>query len=253
MAKVPLRELTGYLDGLLQPERFDDYCPNGLQLEGGQEVSKIVSGVTASLKFMQEAVKLDADAILVHHGWFWNSEPRTVTGSRKRRIQFLLDNNISLIAYHLPLDYHSDYGNNVQLARVLDIEVTGALEPGPTGLGCTGRLAQSLSPEDLAAHIEQRLNRKPLIIGEGADKITTLGWCTGAAQHWMDWAIEKGVDAFMSGEVSEPNYHQAHEHGIYYIAAGHHATERYGVQALGQHLAEHFGIRHEFVNVENPV
>lgn len=253
VSKVSVQELVDYLDALMQPQLFADYCPNGLQVQGGREVAKVVTGVTASMQFIKEAANAKADAILVHHGWFWKNEPRTLVGVRMQRLQLLLQHGISLIGYHLPLDHHPELGNNAQLARVLELEITGALEPGSTGIGCAGRLRQPMSPQEFAQHIEARLQRKPLLLGSGEKTIETVGWCTGAAQHWMDWAIEQNLDAFISGEVSEQNFHQAHESGMYYYAAGHHATERYGVQALGEQLASHFGVQHQFIDVDNPV
>ncbi len=252
-ASVTLRNLVAAADSLLSPGRFRDYCPNGLQVEGRPEVRHLVSGVTASMAFIEAAIAADADALLVHHGYFWKGEDAAITGMKRRRIAALLEAELSLLAYHLPLDAHPEYGNNAQLGRVLGLQHTGSLEPeNPEGIGCTGRLPQPMPVADFARLVEDRLGRKPLHIGDPAETIETIAWCTGAAQSFIDQAILAGVDAYLSGEVSEQTVHAARENGVHFLAAGHHATERYGPQATGEHLAKSLGIAHTFIDIDNP-
>lgn len=248
---MELKALVDYTRQLLQVERYADYCPNGLQLEGRASINKIVSGVTASMALLESAKNAGADAILVHHGYFWKNEDATIVGLKRNRIKFLLENNISLLAYHLPLDAHSELGNNVQLAKKLGLEVKSW--QGNQGLVGLGILPSAPSLKDFSKHVENQLQRKPLVIGDMNKSIKNVAWCTGGAQGYMQDAIDLGVDLFISGEVSEQTYHLAQESGVAYIAAGHHATERYGVQALGEHLAQHFGIKHEYIEIDNPV
>lgn len=248
---MELKALVDYTRQLLQVERYADYCPNGLQLEGGVSINKIVSGVTASMALLESAKKAGADAILVHHGYFWKNEDATIVGLKRNRIKFLLENNISLLAYHLPLDAHQELGNSAQLAQRLGLEVQSW--QGNQGLVGLGILPSGPSLKDFSKHIENKLQRTPLVIGDMNKSIKNVAWCTGGAQGYMQDAIDLGVDAFISGEVSEQTYHLAQESGVAYIAAGHHATERYGVQALGEHLAQHFGIKHEYIEIDNPV
>lgn len=256
-ANVDRDHILSYCNQLLQVNNFKDYCPNGLQIEGKAQIQKIVSGVTASQALLDAAIAAKADAILVHHGYFWRSEALTITGIRKRRIETVLKNNINLIAYHLPLDAHRQLGNNAQLAKVLDIDIEGIVDRGAAkNILFYGQLEQACDVDTLAAHITERLNRAPLTLGrfdQAKQKIKRLAWCTGAAQHYLQEAAELGVDAFISGEVSENTTHIANELGIHYFAAGHHATERYGVQALGEHLAAEFGLEHQFIDLNNPV
>ncbi|MGD8546763.1 MAG: Nif3-like dinuclear metal center hexameric protein [Thiohalophilus sp.] len=250
---VHLRDLVRYLDDLLEADRFADYCPNGLQVEGAATVSKLVSGVTASQALIDAAIESGADAILVHHGYFWKGESAPVVGLKKRRLTSLLHHEISLLAYHLPLDAHPVYGNNVQLARVLGFNVEGSFGPASNpGIGLYGSLAEPLQAGELAALIGQRLARPPLHIGQPGEAVRTLAWCTGAAQGFIEEAAQLGVDAYLTGEVSEQTVHVARESGLHFYAAGHHATERYGARALGEHLAAHFGIEQEFIDIDNP-
>ena len=247
-------ELLAYLDETLEPGRFQDYCPNGLQVAGKQEISTVISGVTASEAFLQAAIEADADAVLVHHGYFWRGEDQRVTGMKQRRLKLLLENDINLIAYHLPLDAHPLLGNNAQLAKILGLEMDGRMSgTGEPAIGVCGCLPAPRSLSDFADHIELKLNRKPLVVKGHERPINTVGWCTGAAQGFLQQAAELGLDAFISGEISEPTFHTAKELGINYIAAGHHATERYGVQAVGEALAQRFNIRHHFIDIDNPV
>lgn len=250
---VHLKDLVRYLDDLLEVERFGDYCPNGLQVEGAATVGRLVCGVTASQALIDAAIEQDADALLVHHGYFWKGEAAPVVGIKKRRIARLLEHDISLLAYHLPLDAHPVYGNNVQLAQVLGLEVEGSFGPsGNPDIGLYGRLAEPLSGEALAGQIATRLGRTPLHVGDTGGPVRSLAWCTGGAQGLIEQAVRLGVDAYLTGEVSEQTVHLARENGIHFYAAGHHATERYGVRALGEHLGGHFGLAQQFIDIDNP-
>ncbi|PIE24009.1 MAG: Nif3-like dinuclear metal center hexameric protein [Neptuniibacter caesariensis] len=250
---VKLSEIMHYLNQRLTPEQFRDYCPNGLQVEGKPEVSILVSGVTASQALIDKAIELQADAILVHHGYFWKGEDSCITGIKKKRIKALLDNNISLIAYHLPLDAHPELGNNAQLAKKLGISVTGGLEPeNPRSIGNIGVLDKPMSAQAFSCRINSALQRKPLLVEGGEHEIKRIAWCTGGAQGYIEQAIALGVDAYVSGEISEQTVHSARENGIHYFAAGHHATERYGAEAVGNELMLHFNLKHQFVDIDNP-
>lgn len=246
-----LTEIVHYTDTLLQSSSFKDYCPNGLQVEGRQSVKRIVSGVTASQALLDVAVQKEADMVLVHHGYFWQGEPTTITGMRRRRIATLLQHDMSLLAYHLPLDAHAEFGNNAGLAQQLQLSIDAPLNA--EGIGNIGHLEQPMRAEDFVRHVEVCLARKPMLIAAGDRDIKTIAWCTGAAQNYMEQAIDAGVDAYLSGEISEQTVHLARESGIHYIAAGHHATERYGVQLLGAEIAKKFDLEHEFVDIDNPV
>jgi len=249
-----LDELVRHCDALLDVAAYQDYCPNGLQVEGKQEVRRIVSGVTASQALIDEALTLEADLLLVHHGYFWKGEAAPITGIKQRRIKTLLENNISLLAYHLPLDGHATLGNNARLAALWGFEVAGRFGAGPDGgLGMYARLDRPLSLNELAETIAAPLGREPLVIAGGEHPVQCIGWCSGAAQGFIDEAAALGLDAFVSGEIAEPTVHSARELGIHYLAAGHHATERYGVQALGKHLSDYFSLENCFVDIPNPV
>ncbi len=248
---VKINELAHYTQQLMQVESFKDYCPNGLQVEGRAEIRKIVTGVTASMALLEAAHRADADLILVHHGYFWRNEDARIIGIKRNRIAFLLKHDLNLMAYHLPLDAHPEFGNNVQLGKVLGILPINYV--GEFNLVAYGELNQVSTLGDFAALVEKCLQRTPLVIGNPQQLIKKVAWCTGAAQGYIDSAIELGADVFISGEISEQTTHQALETGVSYIAAGHHATERYGIQALGEHLAEKFNLLHEFVDVKNPV
>ena len=249
---IALTELVAAADELLQPQCFSDYCPNGLQVAGRDTVTRVVSGVTASQALIDAAVERGADAIIVHHGYFWRGEDPCVVGMKKRRLATLLAHDISLIAYHLPLDAHPELGNNAQLAKILGIEVEGGMDSSPRPVGNIGRLPQPMSARDFATHVGAVLGREPLLEVVGDHPIRSIAWCTGGAQSYIDKAAALGGDAYLSGEVSEPTIHSARELGVHYIAAGHHATERYGAPALAGHLAERFGLQHEFVDIDNP-
>jgi dinuclear metal center YbgI/SA1388 family protein len=247
-----LSELLGVTDTLLSPERFQDYCPNGLQVEGKPRIQRLISGVTASLALLEAARDRGADAILVHHGYFWKGEAPIVTGMKRKRLQLLLQHDISLIAYHLPLDAHPELGNNAQFAKRLDIEITGGLQPTANPIGNIGRLREAISLQAFAEKIAQRLTRAPQFIAGGDHPIGSVAWCTGAAQNYIEQAAALGADAFISGEISEQTVHSARELGIHFIAAGHHASERYGVRALGDYLANRLQIEHDFIDIDNP-
>ncbi len=250
-------ELLKALDGLLQPERFKDYGPNGLQVEGKLRIRKIVSGVTASRALIEAAVEAQADAIFVHHGLFWRGQDGRVTGWMKQRLALLLAHDINLFAYHLPLDAHAELGNNAQLGRMLGL---AALE-GPAGrfgeqaLGFIGGRTDGRSfakPQSLANHIEKVLKRPVALVHHRDNAINRIAWCTGGAQSYFEAAIAAGADAFITGEISEPQAHYARESGVAYLACGHHATERYGAPAVAGYVAEKFGITHEFIDIDNP-
>ena len=241
-------DLSNYLNQLLQPERFSDYCPNGLQVEGKHKVNKVVTGVTASMDLLEAAQAANADAILVHHGYFWRGESLPITGIKKHRIQFLLQHEINLIAYHLPLDAHRDLGNNVMLAKQLGLKVNAWAD-----MLALLELDKPQTLKSFAELIEEKLNRIPLVIGDLSRPIKRIALCTGAAQGYIEQAVAANVDVYISGEISEQTVHTARETGMSYISAGHHATERYGIQALGEHLAQKFGLVHEFIDCENPV
>ena len=243
--------LNDYLNTLLQPERFSDYCPNGLQVEGKQEINKIVTGVTASMALLQAAHKANADAVLVHHGYFWRGEALPIIGIKKRRIQFLLQHDINLFAYHLPLDAHAELGNNVMLAKRLGLTVTG--RAGDKDMLLLAELNQPQTLQALVETIARKLQRTPQVIGELSQPIKRIALCTGAAQGYIEQAVEAGADVYISGEISEQTVHVARESGMSYISAGHHATERYGIQALGAHLAQKFDLQHQFIDIDNPV
>lgn len=244
-------ELARYLDETLETTRFRDYCPNGLQVEGRPEVRRVVAGVTASRALIEAAVARHADALLVHHGWFWKGEDGRITGLRRQRIGALLAHDVNLFAYHLPLDAHPALGNNAQLAARLGWTPEGRF--GEQDIGWFGRVAAPTTAGELAARIAAGLGREPLLIGDAGRPVTRIGWCSGGAQGWFEQAIALGVDAYVSGEISEQTVHLARESGVAYLAAGHHATERGGVAALAAHLAERFGLECEFVDIDNPV
>ncbi len=240
---------------LMLDRPISDYCPNGLQVEGCSTVNKIVSGVTASQALIDEAVARGADLLLVHHGYFWKGEAQPIVGIKKNRIRSLLSNDVSLLAYHLPLDVHPELGNNVQLAIRLGITVDGPLDPeAKPSIGLVGHFETPLTLQQLSDLIEVKLGREPMIIsGTNGVTIRRVGLCTGGAQGYIEKAVAAQVDAYISGEISEPTVHVARESGVSYVAAGHHATERYGVMALGERLAQVFGLEHEFVDIDNPV
>ena len=242
-------ELIRYCDELLQAKLFKDYCPNGLQVEGQETVSRIVSGVTASQALIDCAIEQQADLLLVHHGFFWKGEAPELTGIKKTRLKSLLLNDINLLAYHLPLDAHKTLGNNIQLAEKLGLELEQYFADNDIAL--LGRINEQTGAA-FGQRIADVLNREPLHVAVDRP-VRRVALCTGAAQGYIEQAVTMGADAFISGEISENTWHMARENNIHYYAAGHHATERYGVQALGQHLAERFQLQHEFIDINNPV
>lgn len=251
-------ELERWMDTLLDSHSISDYCPNGRQLAGKPKVGKIVSGVTASLALLEAAIEHQADAILVHHGWFWKNEDPRLIGSKGKRAALALKHGINIYGYHLPLDMHPSLGNNAQLAQIMGWEAKRdankqPLTCGPNDLIWLGHCGQNKTLKQLQDDIANILKRQPLVIGNADQTLDTIAWCTGAAQGMMQDAIDAGAQAFITGEASEPNYHLANETGTAFIAAGHHATERYGVKALGEAVAQHFGIETVFIDLDNPI
>lgn len=245
-----LSELANYIGSLLEVDRFRDYCPNGVQVEGKSEVRRIATGVTASQRLLEAAAEWGADALLVHHGYFWRSENAAITGMKKRRIAHLLKHDMSLLVYHLPLDAHPTLGNNAELGRRLGFRETGRF--GDQDIACVGETGRVFTLLQFVQHVAGVLKRVPQAIGDENRAIRRVAWCTGAAQDMFQSAAALGVDAFVTGEISEPCMHIADETGVAFIAAGHHATERYGIQALGAHLSENLKIEHRFFDIDNP-
>lgn len=246
-------ELEQLLNKTLNADKISDYAPNGLQVEGKSEVKKIITGVTASQALIDYAVQQKADALLVHHGYFWKSENPCIRGMKGKRIKTLLVNDINLYGYHLPLDVHSELGNNAQLADLLCIDNLNPLEKNTPSIPIWGELINPVTAEAFAERIERVLHRKPLIcIENGPHLIRKIGICTGGGQGYIDLAAAQGCDAFITGEVSEQTIHSAREQGIHFFAAGHHATERYGIKALGEWLAREYGFEVEFKDIDNP-
>jgi len=247
-------EILKVLKTLLRPEQFRDYCPNGMQVEGKEQVQRVVTGVTACQALIDRAIEEKADLLLVHHGYFWKGESESISGIKKKRVEALLKHNISLLAYHLPLDVHPEYGNNAALGRLLGFKATGDLgKQNNNSIGLTGELETPLSGSEFVSLLEQRLGRQPLHIEGEAKPIRTVAWCTGAAQNFIELAQQAGVDAYVTGEASEQTVHFARETGMHFFAAGHHATERYGVQAVADYLASKLDIEHQFIDIDNPV
>ena len=247
------QDLLSAFDKLLQPARFQDYGPNGLQVEGRAGISKIVSGVTASRALIEAAIAAEADAIFVHHGLFWRGQNGCVTGWMKQRLALLLAHDINLFAYHLPLDAHAELGNNAQLGMKLGLKATSRF--GEQDLGFLGVRADSGSFSralELSKHIENVLNRPVALVGGAETAIKNIAWCTGGAQGYFEAAIAAGADAFITGEISEPQAHYAREMGVAFLACGHHASERYGAPAVAGHVAAQFGLAHEFIDIDNP-
>ena len=248
-------ELERYLIDLLKPQQIKDFTPNGLQIQGSKSINKVITGVTASKALIDRAVAEQADAILVHHGYFWKNESYVIRGMKHDRIKALLVNDINLFAYHLPLDIHPTLGNNAQLAKLFGIEDVEPLEIGNAlSVAMQGRFEQSCSGEEFTQLINSTLERDCLHIPAPSNKlIKTIAWCSGGGQGYIELAAEQGIDAFLTGEVSEQTTHIAHEMDIHFFAAGHHATERYGVKALGEHLAKKYRLEVIFIDIDNPV
>ena len=250
-------ELLASLDALLQPERFKDYCHNGLQVEGRLPVRTLVSGVTASLALIEAAIDAKADAILVHHGLFWRGFDGRIGGWMRQRLGLLLQHNTNLFAYHLPLDAHPQWGNNAQLGQRLGLVALEGLAGrfGEQSLGCLGEAESGRSFDseaDLARHVEKVLNRPVTLVNTARKAIKKIAWCSGGAQGYFEAAIAAGADAFITGEISEPQAHIARESGVAYLACGHHATERYGAPAVAAHVAAQLGLAHQFIDIDNP-
>lgn len=250
---VQRQTLINYLDQLLQPDQFQDYAPNGLQIEGSKLVQRVVTGVTASQALIERAIDLKADALLVHHGYFWRNEASPLVGIKKRRIKALMDHDINLLAYHLPLDCHSELGNNAQLGKLMGWVTQAHMQSsGVTGLGLYATLPKPHSGFEVQQHLTRVLGREALHIDIPSKPIKRIGWCTGGAQGMIEQAVALGLDAYVSGEISESTVHVARENGVHYFAAGHHATECYGVMAMALHLQQELGLDCEFVDVPNP-
>ncbi|QUM84976.1 MULTISPECIES: Nif3-like dinuclear metal center hexameric protein [unclassified Moritella] len=253
MASLNNKKLENILTDFMQPHRVRDFTVNGMQVQGKDTVTKVITGVTASQALIDAAVEQQADAILVHHGYFWKNESPAITGIKYNRIKTLIKHDINLYAYHLPLDIHPELGNNVELAKLLGITVRRGLEPwDKASVALVGKFEDEISTEELTQRIETQLNRAPLVVDAGKP-IKSVAWCTGGGQSYIELAIEQGIDAFISGEASEQTIHLAREAGISFFAAGHHATERYGVKALGEWLAEEKGLDVTFIDIDNPV
>ncbi len=253
---IDRQHLLQTFDALLQPERFRDYGPNGLQVEGAAQVRKIVSGVTASRALIEAAIAVQADTIFVHHGLFWRGQDGRVTGWMKQRLALLLAHDINLFAYHLPLDAHPELGNNAQLGLALGLSASARF--GEQDLGFIGARtgdqgeASFSSASVLALHVEKVLNRPVTLVNKTQAAIKKIAWCTGGAQSYFEAAIAAGADAFITGEISEPQAHLARECGVAFIACGHHASERYGAPAVAAHVAAQLGLAHEFIEIDNP-
>jgi dinuclear metal center YbgI/SA1388 family protein len=238
------------LQTLLQPQAFEDYGPNGLQVQGTPEVRRIASGVTASLAFIDAAIAVGCDTLIVHHGLFWRGQDGRLVGWLRERVARLLAHDINLFAYHLPLDAHPEFGNNAQLGRRLGLEADARF--GRQGLGFIGPAGGYRSAAALAEAASERLGRAPMLLPGDGRPLRRVAWCTGGAQGWFEEAIAAGADAYLTGEISEPQAHLARETGVAFIACGHHATERYGAPAVGAYVADRFGVEHRFIDIDNP-
>ena len=246
-------ELSMALDAELCVERFKDYCPNGLQVEGKAEIAVLVSGVTACQALLDRAVALQADAILVHHGYFWRGEDQRLVGMRARRIKTLLTADINLFAYHLPLDCHPTLGNNAGLGQAMGLTGFGSINPNDKSHPVfQGSFVKAQTLTQIAEGLRGELQREVIMVGSGDTAVTSVVWCTGGGQNYSDEAADAGADLFVTGEISEQTVHVARERGIAFIAAGHHATERYGVRRLGSWIADHYGVQHHFIDIDSP-
>lgn len=246
-------QLAAFLQQTLQSDKIKDYCPNGIQVEGKNEIRRIVTGVTASQALIDAAISQQADAIIVHHGYFWKSEAPQITGMKKRRLQALLQHDISLFAYHLPLDVHPKLGNNAQLGILLQAKhIQPVPTAEPTGVLMLGHFNAAQSLTQVAHLLEQQLHRNVLQHDAGIGDITTVAWCSGGGQGYIEQAAAAGAQLFITGEVSEQTIHISREMGIHFIAAGHHATERYGIKALGEYIAQQCDVEVQFIDIDNP-
>ena len=246
-------ELSMALDAELCVERFKDYCPNGLQVEGKAEIAVLVSGVTACQALLDRAVALQADAILVHHGYFWRGEDQRLVGMRARRIKTLLTADINLCAYHVPLDCHPTLGNNAGLGQAMGLTEFGSINPNDKSHPVfQGSFVKAQTLTQIAEGLRGELQREVIMVGSGDTAVTSVVWCTGGGQNYIDEAADAGADLFVTGEISEQTVHVARERGIAFIAAGHHATERYGVRRLGSWIADHYRVQHHFIDIDSP-
>ncbi len=246
-----INDIEKRLQQLLRPEAFKDYGPNGLQVEGGRPVRHLVSGVTASLAFIEAAIAAGADALLVHHGLFWRGQDGRLTGWLAARVRRLMAADVSLLAYHLPLDAHPELGNNAQLGLRLGLQADARF--GEQMLGFIGPAAGGARALDgLVASAQGALGRAPVVVPGDGRPLRRLAWCTGGAQGYFEDAVAAGADAYITGEISEPQAHLARETGVAFLACGHHATERYGAPAVGAHVAALLGIQHTFIEIDNP-
>ncbi|SEL07844.1 dinuclear metal center protein, YbgI/SA1388 family [Colwellia chukchiensis] len=247
-------EFESYLNTLLKPEQIKDFCPNGLQVQGSAVIKKVITGVTATQALIEQAIAEKADALVVHHGFFWKNESYVIRGMKHNRIKALLTNNINLFAYHLPLDIHPSLGNNAQLAKLFSIDNVAPLEVGnELSVAVRGDFSTPLLPQQLEQRINQQLNRACMHIAAPSNKaIKTVAWCSGGGQGYIELAAEQGIDAFISGEVSEQTTHVAREMDIHFYCAGHHATERYGAKALAAHFNQHLPVEAKFIDIDNP-
>lgn len=247
-------ELVAYINNLLSCASFNDYAPNGLQVEGSAAISRICTAVTASAEAIHTAALLKADVLLVHHGYFWRGESPLVTGMKRVRIGELIRNNMNLLAYHLPLDCHPQLGNNACIGQRLKlVNIQTHAVAGTPDLLWSAEFDQMQLPQELAKELQQVFSQAPLVLTGGDKPIKRLAWCSGGAHDFIEQAAQIGADAYLSGEVAERTYYQAQELGVHYFACGHHATERFGIQALGEHLAQQFELEHRFIDSNNPV
>lgn len=244
-----IKSLVHACDSLLQPERFRDYGPNGLQVEGERPIGHLVSGVTASRALIEAAIKAGADAVLVHHGLFWRGQDGRVTGWLRERLRLLLSSGVHLLAYHLPLDAHAEWGNNAQLGLRLGLQADARF--GEQDLGFLGSTT-ALSLTQLTDRVQASLQRTVTCVPGDGRELRRLAWCSGGAQGYFEAAIAAGADAFITGEISEPQAHLARESGVAFLACGHHATERYGAPALAGQVAARLGLTHTFIDIDNP-
>lgn len=245
-------ELLNYLNQILTPAKYQDYCPNGLQIEGVSNIDRIVTGVSISEKLIDAAIEVNASAIIVHHGLFWNKDEHILTGIKRNRVAKLLKHGVNLYAYHLPLDNHLELGNNVQLAKVLGFEVMG--QSDKQNLLWYGKLPTAITINQLVTNIEHKLQHKPLYFAnQNLRQISSIAWCTGGAQSMFELAINLGVDAYLTGEVSEPIMSMADESNVAFIASGHYVTERYGIMALTNYLQQNLNIPADFIELYNPI
>jgi dinuclear metal center YbgI/SA1388 family protein len=255
MFSTSCKDIIGFLDELLDPASYDDYGPNGLQVPGKDEIQTVVTGVSANAELFVQAREHEADLILVHHGLIWKGPPRPIDRAAKRRLQLLFDADVSLVAYHLPLDGHLEVGNNALLAAALGAQdVAPFAAHGRSTIGVRARLpGEGISPLELIGRVAAATNREPLAFTDGPDPVRSIGIVSGSGADHLDEAIAEGLDAFVTGEPAERSMSRARESAIHFVAAGHYATETFGVQALGERLAERFGVRHVFVDVPNPI